>query len=58
MREGPSTSTSRVVPTKRAARSAAVRWTTSTSRAMRSRLTSGGTSSGRLAAASVPGRGE
>ena len=41
-----------------AARSAAVRCTTSTSRPMRSRLASEGTSSSSLSWASVPGRGE
>ena len=43
MRDGPSTSTSSVRPTKRCARSCARRWTTSTRRSMRSTLTSCGT---------------
>ena len=42
----------------RAARPTAVRWTTSTSRPIRSRFTSAGTSSASRSAASVPGRSE
>ena len=57
VRDGPSTSTSSVRPTKRCARSRARRWTTSTSRSIRSTLTSCGTWSGSVAA-SVSRRGE
>ena len=57
VRDGPSTSTSMVRPTKRWARSVACRWTDSTSRSMRSPFTSCGTWAARVAA-SVPRRGE
>ena len=57
VRDGPSTSTSSVRPTNRCARSVARRWTASTRRSMRSRLTACGSWSGR-SAASVPRRGE
>ena len=57
VRDGPSTSTSMVRPTKRCARSVAWRWTASTRRSIRSRLTSGGSWSGSVAAV-VPRRGE
>ena len=53
----PSTSTSIVRPTKRWARSAARRWTTSTSRSIRSTLTGCG-SCPSIVAASVSRRGE
>ena len=57
VRDGPSTSTSIVRPTKRCARSAACSCTASTRRSMRSRLTGFG-SCASSSAASVPRRGE
>ena len=57
VRDGPSTSTSIVRPTKRCARSVACRWTDSTSRSMRSRFTSCDTWPAGVAA-SAPRRGE
>src|SRR5512133_1265651 len=57
LRLGPSTRTSSTPPTRSALRSAATRWTTSTSRSIRSRLTSSGIWSS-ITAASVPARGE
>ncbi len=58
VREVPSTSTSSVRPTNRCARSRARRWTTSTSRSIRSTATSCGTNASVISAASVPRRGE
>src|SRR5262249_8483877 len=58
VREGPSTSTSSVRPTKRWARSRARRWTSSTRRRMRSTLTWWDPSPSPIAPASVPRRGE
>src|SRR3954451_17428414 len=58
LRDGPSTRTSNVRPTKRWARARAPRWTVSTRRSMRATATSWPTTPSVISAASVPRRGE